>query len=155
VLRLRLWQSALEMVRDHPLWGIGLDQFLYLYPTYMHPDAWREPNLSHPHNLLLDFWLRLGLLGLVALAWAGWKALRRVQKGGAPVPAATARDARASALAWGAAGALVAVVLHGALDNSYFVIDLAYGCWVLLLILELATEPAAPTAPAAPAGGAW
>ena len=82
VLRLRLWQSALEMVRDHPLWGIGLDQFLYLYPTYMHPDAWREPNLSHPHNLLLDFWLRLGLLGLVALAWAGWKALRRVQERG-------------------------------------------------------------------------
>ncbi|HEX2325576.1 MAG TPA: O-antigen ligase family protein, partial [Chloroflexota bacterium] len=160
VLRLRLWQSALEMVRDHPLWGIGLDQFLYLYPTYMHPDAWREPNLSHPHNLLLDFWLRLGLLGLVALAWAAWKALRRVQERGAPVSEtpvseATARDARASALAWGAAGALVAVVLHGALDNSYFVIDLAYGCWVLLLILELATEPAAPAAPAPPAGGAW
>ena len=80
---------------------------------------------------------------------------------GAPVSGATARDARASALAWGAAGALVAVVLHGALDNSYFVIDLAYGCWVLLLILELATEPtessqsAEPAAPAAPAGGAW
>ena len=60
---------------------------------------------------------------------------------GDTVSEATAQDARASALAWGAAGALVAVVLHGALDNSYFVIDLAYGCWVLLLILELATEP--------------
>ncbi|HEX2515053.1 MAG TPA: hypothetical protein VH257_10140, partial [Chloroflexota bacterium] len=74
------------------------------------------------------------------------------------VSEATAQDARASALAWGAAGALVAVVLHGALDNSYFVIDLAYGCWVLLLILELATEPTRstePAAPAAPARGAW
>ncbi len=48
VLRLRLWQAALEMVRDHPLRGIGLDQFLYLYPRYMHPVGWRRPNLSHP-----------------------------------------------------------------------------------------------------------
>jgi O-antigen ligase len=148
VLRLRLWQSALEMARDHPLGGIGLDQFLYLYPTYMHPDAWREPNLSHPHNLLLDFWLRLGLLGLVALVWAGWKALRRVQERGSGGPDAPPPTLVSSALAWGAAGALLAVLLHGALDNSYFVIDLAYGCWILLLILELATEPGAPAPPA-------
>jgi O-antigen ligase len=137
-LRLRLWQSALEMVRDHPLWGIGLDQFLYLYPRYMHPDAWREPNLSHPHNLILDFWLRLGILGLVALVWGAWIVARRVQRYGSGE----------MSLVWGAAGALIAVVVHGLLDNSFFVIDLAYGCWVLLLVVELATVPDPSTAPA-------
>jgi O-antigen ligase len=137
VLRLRLWQSALEMALDHPWWGIGLDQFLYLYPGYMRPDAWREPNLSHPHNLALDFWLRLGLLGLAALAWTAWNVVRRLSRG----------SGTRSPLAWGAAGALVALVVHGLLDNSYFVIDLAYGCWVLLLLLELATEPDASGVP--------
>ena len=58
---------------------------------------------------------------------------------GAPAEA-TAPDAQRLRAGLGAAGALVAVVLHGPLDNSYFVIDLAYGCWVLLLILELATR---------------
>jgi O-antigen ligase len=128
-LRFYLWQSALQMGRDHPVWGIGLDQFLYLYPRYMNPIAWREPYLSHPHNLLLDFWLRLGILGLVALGWASGEVVRRV-------------GPRSAALALGAAGALVAVVVHGLVDNSYFVIDLAYGCWVLLLLVELATDEA-------------
>jgi hypothetical protein len=51
----------------------------------------------------------------------------------------------------GVAGALIAVVVHGLMDNSAFVIDLAYGCWVLLLVLELATEPSPADTPSAPA----
>jgi O-antigen ligase len=119
----------------------------------MHPDAWREPNLSHPHNLVLDFWLRLGLPGLLALGWIAWLVVRRAPAGGWRATAALAA-AGTGPLVWGVGGALIAVVLHGLMDNSYFVIDLAYGCWVLLLVLELATEgpesPAADT-PAPPA----
>ena len=141
MLRLRLWQSALRMALDHPLWGVGLDQFLYLYPRYIHPDAWREPNLSHPHNLVLDFWLRLGLPGVVALGWIAWLVVGRVRAGGWPAaPGASPGLAPGAPLVWGVAGALIAVVVHGLMDNSFFVIDLAYGCWVLLLILELASE---------------
>ncbi len=152
MLRLRLWQSALRMAFDHPLWGIGLDQFLYLYPRYMHPDAWREPNLSHPHNLVLDFWLRLGLLGLLALAWIAWLVLRRVAAAGrAPAVGRPAAATPTAPLVWGVAGALIAVVVHGLMDNSAFVIDLAYGCWVLLLMLELATERPPADTPSAPA----
>ena len=32
----------------------------------MLPEAWREPNISHPHNWVLDFWIQMGVLGLVA-----------------------------------------------------------------------------------------
>ena len=68
--RLRVWQSALQMILDHPITGLGLDQFLYAYRgRYIMPDAWQEPNLSHPHNFLLDFWLRLGILGLIVFFW--------------------------------------------------------------------------------------
>ncbi len=170
-LRLRLWQAALEMVRDHPLWGIGLDQFLYLYPRYMHPDAWREPNLSHPHNLVLDFWLRLGILGLLALAWVIWEAIRRTRrqgalggegarapgwpagspavgvKGSSPRGEGAALGTGPPGLRLGALGALTAVLLHGLIDNSYFVIDLAYSCWILLLLIELSTETSSTVDP--------
>lgn len=136
-LRLYLWQSSLAMIRDHPLWGVGLDQFLYHYPSYMHPAAWREPNLSHPHNIVLDFWLRLGLLGVVALGWTGWTFVRRARPA---LVVALAQGGRTGGLMLGAVAAAVAMLVHGLLDNSYFVIDLAYAYWIVLLLVELASE---------------
>src|SRR5207253_4762678 len=68
--RLDLWLSSLQMVRDHPLLGVGLDNFAYLYQqVYLREAAAAEPNLSHPHNWLLNFWLELGMLGLIAFIW--------------------------------------------------------------------------------------
>jgi O-antigen ligase len=138
-LRLHLWRAAVEMIADHALWGIGLDQFLYHYPRYMRPEAWREPNLSHPHQALLDFWLRLGILGAVALVWAGATFVRRCR------PAFSVPSPQSSVLVLGAAGMGVAWLAHGLLDNSYFVIDLAYATWIMLLLSELATERTGPT----------
>ncbi len=58
------------MLRDHPLFGVGLDNFTYLYQqVYIRDGGTAEPNLSHPHNWLLHFWLELGLFGLVAFLW--------------------------------------------------------------------------------------
>jgi O-antigen ligase len=69
--RLDLWLSSLQMVRDHPVLGVGLDNFAYLYrQVYLREGAAAEPNLSHPHNWLLHVWLELGLLGLVAFGWS-------------------------------------------------------------------------------------
>jgi O-antigen ligase len=134
VLRIYLWRASLDMIRDHPIWGVGLDQFLYHYPRYILPEAWREPNLSHPHNVLLDFWLSLGILGVVALGWAAWIFVRRVRL---PIERASERS---NALLRGAAAAGLAMLLHGMVDNSYFVLDLAYTAWIVFLLVELATD---------------
>jgi O-antigen ligase len=69
--RLKLWQGAWQMGLDHPWLGVGPDNFLYAYRTrYVLPSVWQELNLSHPHNLLLDLWTRLGIAGLLAGGWA-------------------------------------------------------------------------------------
>ena len=68
--RVELWASSIEMVRDHPVLGIGLDNFAYLYQqVYLREAAAAEPNLSHPHNWVLNFWLELGIAGLAAFSW--------------------------------------------------------------------------------------
>ena len=118
--RVRLWQAAWNMIQDHPLRGVGLDNFLYLYPQYMLPEAWKEPHLSHPHNTVLDYWTRLGLAG-VAVAlwlqwgffWLGWKVYRRA----APW---------SRTLALGLMASMVGFLAHGLVDNSYFLVDLAF-----------------------------
>ncbi|MEP7290624.1 MAG: O-antigen ligase family protein, partial [Chloroflexota bacterium] len=127
--RLRVWQSALQMILDHPLTGIGLDQFLYAYRgRYILPDAWQEPNLSHPHNFVLDFWLRLGVAGLIAFFWLQavfWRQSLRLYR-------TTRRDPLTFALIVGMIGSMVNLLAHGLVDNSVFVNDLVY-VFVLLL----------------------
>jgi O-antigen ligase len=115
--RINLWQSALAMWRDHPLLGVGPDNFLYAYRSfYILPAAWQEPNLSHPHNFFFDFLARLGVLGVIAgaLLIAGYAQLIR-------------RALLANrALAIGCAGFLAAMLAHGLVDHSFFLIELAY-----------------------------
>ncbi|MBC7264555.1 MAG: O-antigen ligase family protein [Chloroflexi bacterium] len=120
-LRLKLWQAAIAMIRDYPLTGIGLDNFLYLYPRYILWEARDEPNLSHPHNILLDFWTRLGILGVLAGIWllvaffgAATRLYRRLAEG----------DMRALVL--GLMASMVDFLAHGLVDNSYFLVDLAF-----------------------------
>jgi O-antigen ligase len=115
--RLNLWQSALTMWRDHPWLGVGPDNFLYAYRSfYILPVAWQEPNLSHPHNIVLDFATRLGGLGVLI---GGGMILGYV----AQIKRALRHD---RALAVGCAGLLAAMLGHGLVDHSFFLIELAY-----------------------------
>lgn len=146
-LRLKLWRGALNMALDHPLLGVGPDNFLYAYRTrYVLPSGWQELNLSHPHNILLDLWTRLGLLGvatgvaaLAAAFAAGWRLL--VARPGAAVglpvrgprtgdddPAPNRGMLSPGAAVWpvalGLLASLAATVAHGLIDNSLFLPDL-------------------------------
>ncbi len=121
-LRLKLWRSAWQMALDHPWLGVGPDNFLYLYRTrYVLPSAWAELNLSHPHNIVLDFWTRLGLAGLLsgawllgATGWRGWRLYQNLHEG----------NVRWAIL--GLLAGLVAGLAHGLVDNSLFLVDLSF-----------------------------
>jgi O-antigen ligase len=143
-LRVQLWRSALQMGLDHPLVGVGPDNFLYAYRSgYMLPQAWQEPHLNHPHNLLLDWWTRLGLPGLLlGFTWLGlgtWSVFRWLRGG------------PDRALALGVLAAIAAGLAHGLIDVSYALPDLML-VWVLLFgLAPLLTPPAEPK-DAPPAG---
>ncbi|HEY3107492.1 MAG TPA: O-antigen ligase family protein, partial [Chloroflexota bacterium] len=140
-VRVLLWRSALEMLRDQPLFGVGLDNFVYRYNParggdYMSPAGWREPDLSHPHNLLLDWWLSLGVLGALVLARllvTAWRLGRAAWR-------ATEGDRLGRALAAGLLGWLVATLVHGAIDNSFFLPDLAVLWWTSYALLAMLAE---------------
>jgi O-antigen ligase len=131
-VRLLLWREAIGYIRLHPL-GIGLDQFV----SYHDPNSGRsliDPSLigtseqyaAHPHNLLLDIWLRLGPLGLAAFGWllARFFAAGRARLG--------------HPVALGALAAMTAALVHGMVDTFYFVPDLALAFWLLIALVEAA-----------------
>lgn len=136
-IRLRLWESTLDILRDHPLTGLGLDQFLYTYrDSYIRPDAVYDRDLSHPHNILLDFWVRLGVGGVILLIVGQilfWRTCLRL------FAAWQNRDAVGRALIIGVMGSMAALLAHGLIDNSVYVLDLVYVfmlLWAIPTVLE-------------------
>jgi len=135
--RVAIWRETLALIGQHPL-GIGLDQFYW----YHNPEFGRsqiDPALvgtseqfaAHPHNLVLDIWLRMGPLGVITFGWllarlfrSGWHSLRRF--GSTPN----------AAFGLGALAAMTAALLHGMIDNFYFLPDLAIAFWLLLALVE-------------------
>lgn len=120
--RLRVWESAIEIIRDRPLTGLGLDQFLYVFRgQYIRPDAIWDRDLSHPHNWLLDFWTRLGLGGVLIFAWmqvAFWSRALKAYRAHRHAPLTFA-------LVVGTIASMGHLLAHGLIDNSVYVNDLA------------------------------
>ena len=121
-----IWRSSVEMLRDYPLTGIGIDQFYQVYGTrYVDPAGWGERYTSHPHNVVLDFWLQLGVAGLVLLAGIVWLACRRAR-----AIRVGSGDLVGAAMLAGLAGGLA----HGMIDNGFFLPDLATFLWLTLAL---------------------
>lgn len=120
VARLSLWQTGLHMVKDNPVFGKGINGFSDNWDQYN-----TDPNLEHynfPHNILLNFWIDLGLLGMLGmaavLAWAAARGLLRRQR----------------VAAFGMLLAVIAIVAHGLIDIPYLKNDLALAFWLLLAV---------------------
>ncbi|MFI5282734.1 MAG: O-antigen ligase family protein [Candidatus Dormibacterales bacterium] len=123
--RLDLWTAAIKLIEHRPLFGAGLSGFQQMaapYYTHFHTLA----NFIDPHNIVLNFWVETGLLGLIAFTWimvvgfqASWRGWRQGSAGW-----------RAYHL--GVLLALVAVVVHGMVDVPYFKNDLSLLFWTLI-----------------------
>jgi putative inorganic carbon (HCO3(-)) transporter len=130
-IRLKLWQAAVAMIRDHPLLGVGLDNFLYVYPDYILPEAWREPDLSHPHNLILDYWTRLGLGGVIVCLFLLVGFFRQSCQLYGDLPRGDGH-----AIILGTLAGMSAAVAHGLVDNFYFLVDLAFVYFAFMAIVR-------------------
>jgi hypothetical protein len=104
-----LWQTAFTIAREHPLSGIGPDNFRHTYGRYLGLAAWDER--VHANNSYVEVLAGMGAIGVAALLWlmfaatrAGWRLLQ------------TAPDARLP-IAAAAAAASVAIATHALVDS--------------------------------------
>lgn len=122
--RIHLWRVTLTMMRQHLVFGTGLSG----YAHFMTPWPNGLVQVIYPHNLILNFWVATGILGVIAFlgllvaafrtAWRGWRVV----------------DAGWRPFELGVLLALVAIVVHGLVDVPYFKNDLSFEFWVLLAI---------------------
>ncbi len=120
-IRLRVWESSIEIIGKNPIMGLGLDQFLSTFSgKYLRPDAIADPDLSHPHNIILDFWIRLGILGviwLITFVIVFWRSVYKTFR--------HHNHKHQEIILSGVMGAMASLCIHGMIDNSIYVNDLS------------------------------
>lgn len=74
--RIIIWHSALSMIADHPLLGVGPDNFGKEYrESYMRPEA-KERHQRDAHSTYLSITAELGFVGLFAFLYLLFSQLR-------------------------------------------------------------------------------
>jgi O-antigen ligase/polysaccharide polymerase Wzy-like membrane protein len=120
--RFELWTAAVRMIAEHPLFGVGPDNFRLLYGSYTGQP--RADARIHSNNMYLEIVAGGGIVAAVVLLWLlreSWRTFRSI--GASPNPAA---------IALVAAGA--AIALHGLVDSfvsfapTYILFALILGC---------------------------
>jgi O-antigen ligase len=126
-LRLHIWAASLRMLRDHPIFGAGLNAYQTVMAPYRAPDPRLYPQ-PYPHNIFLTSWTELGVLGLaafiyivvflIATAYAGFVKATGIER----------------ALLWGSGVAFVVILVHGMVDSPYWKNDLSLEFWMLAAV---------------------
>ncbi|MBI4437809.1 O-antigen ligase family protein [Candidatus Uhrbacteria bacterium] len=126
-VRLTQWSETVQMLQDRWLLGAGLSG----YPTVFAPyhQATHIEIFQYPHNLVLNVWVELGLMGVITLGVLAFMVVRKV----------TSRLFHSSA-ALIAFFAVLETAIHGLVDVPYFKNDLAILTWVLLAIIYASHE---------------
>jgi O-antigen ligase len=98
--------------------------------SYLYKRAYWKPVqiYQYPHNIILNFWTELGILGVALMLWLLARFFYLSLK---------IYYQHRDVLALGLASAMVTVLVHGLVDVPYFKNDLAVLWWILFAILAV------------------
>lgn len=135
--RLAMYSGGLKMLRDAPLFGVGLGSFGVAFPAY-------KPELiigvvDHVHSSWLEVLLEMGIPGVAALiallALPSWSLGRRVVQSGP----------RAGFLFPACFAAILSMVLHGCVEFTFQIP--ANAALLVVLVAAVCTGPEVRPAP--------
>ncbi|MFA6534346.1 MAG: O-antigen ligase family protein [Patescibacteria group bacterium] len=140
-VRLSMWGETWQMLKDHWFLGAGLGGYQTALIPY-HQAKYLEIFL-YPHNFVLNFWVDLGLAGLLTFVYIigkffrlGAEALKH-QNIKTPLRSASAGQVlKLKPLVVGLIAVMVVILVHGLVDVPYFKNDLAALWWVVVGLMS-------------------
>jgi len=135
-VRLAIWGETWNMLKAHWFFGAGLAGYPVGIIPY-HANAWMEI-FPYPHNILLNFWSELGLLGLASFIWLAIKYFWINIKNLFSFVWCYCHDApfdRLASFVFIMAG--LEIIIHGLVDAPYFKNDLSMLVWILAAVTSL------------------
>ena len=131
--RLMIWNSAGEIIKDNPLFGIGPGTFqkTYLFYAEKFDEQYLEWAVPQPHNIFLAFYLQTGLIGFVGFILILFWFFRRRNE--------------ALPRSYNVINALmIYILIHGLVDTTYWKNDLSLMFWIIIgmkFVEKLAIDP--------------
>jgi len=129
------WSETIELLQDKPIFGAGLNG----YPTALEP--YHDPTFyeifQYPHNIILNIWSELGVLGFIAVVWLAWLVLKTMKD-----CFASKTGSQHSKLLLAAFAALMIMAIHGLVDVPFFKNDLAVMTMMMLAVVAQKEDPA-------------
>lgn len=122
-IRSNQWQETMLMLKDHWWSGAGLSAYQSTMTPYRQYD-WIETYL-YPHNLFLNFWSELGLLGLLSFLTILYFLIQELKK----------LFQNNNILAWPLLLMWLTWLIHGLVDVPYFKNDLSVLFFIQLALL--------------------
>ncbi|MEI7620379.1 MAG: O-antigen ligase family protein [Candidatus Falkowbacteria bacterium] len=96
--------------------------------------VWQPTEIyMYPHNIFLNFWTELGLLGMVLFAWVMFKYTYSSIK----LFLSEKKKGVNNFIILGLGAAMIAILVHGLVDVPYFKNDLSVFFWLLLAFLGI------------------
>lgn len=127
IVRRVTWNETIQMLKDRPIFGAGLAGYQQTLAPY---HTSKIEIFLYPHNIILNFWSEIGLLGLLAFGWLVTAFLIKVKK--------MIKDERLKPFALASGGAVAVMLIHGLVDVPYFKNDLSMLFWLMLAIPAIA-----------------
>ena len=124
--RITLWQGALNFLTQNPknfLFGSGIYGFNEIQEKFRDPLK-LEP-LIYPHNIFLNFWMEIGLVGMITFVWLIISFLKKIYNTNTQIYIN-------KMLNIGLVSAIITIIIHGLIDVPYFKNDLAMLFWIIL-----------------------
>jgi putative inorganic carbon (HCO3(-)) transporter len=127
--RISIYRNALNMIRYHPLFGVGVNTFCRNYLTYKLPEPSGAETADHmyAHNNFLHMAADIGLLGLAAFIWFLFNLFQqaiRVYRG--------AKDEYYRIVSLSLVACLIAFLINGLTETSLYYSRVAMIFWYLV-----------------------
>lgn len=126
-IRLDIYHYAGQLLQASWFCGIGLGEFQDKIATLsQNAESFKTfalPYAIHPHNVYLAVWLNLGLAGIIVFAGIIIDFLKKMFQAD-----------RNSLIFAGAFMAMLAILIHGLFDTTYFKNDLSMIFWLIVAI---------------------
>ncbi len=130
-LRIALWESTVEMIKEHPWLGIGWGAYWLVYPEYNFFIEDAQTIIYHAHNMYLNIMAELGILGLtvyLVIVFFHLSLVYRLYKSKLKQPFAV--------IAVGLAAAVISFLISGLTDYVLFNVELSMMFWLLLALIR-------------------
>lgn len=136
-LRLVSWNNAFDVIRDHPVIGVGHNLYRYVQVQYGFINEANRHSASGSDSSWLTAWVTTGTVGLVIYGWLFLAMLREAWK--------TYRAAHLSP-AWrgfglGLTAGLIALLAHSQFVNSFFYPHIMQVIWIFLAMAIMVRQP--------------